>query len=107
MLSNFIIFFTVGNICFYQRLTSLCGPSFLELSKEVYIRKFATKLFHKRYVFPFCVYRIPYLHSIISCKIIYSSIGSDVLRIGRTTTYMLNMATSVNILLIWIKKESW
>ena len=41
----------------------------------------------------------------ITSKIFYASAGSDILRFARTTTDLINIATSVNLLLIEVKKQ--
>ena len=63
-----------------------CKASFLDLSEEVYNRKFSTNLLDKRDAFPFYSNRMPYLDSnTIPCKIFDVSVGAETLRIAWTT----------------------
>ena len=48
---------------------------------------------------------MPYLDSNIPSKIIYVSVDSEILRITRITTDLINFVTHVNLLLIWMKKR--
>ena len=58
--------------------------SFLDLSKDHDI-KFTIKLFDKRNVFPFYINRMLYLNCNMPSKILYVSVGSEILRIARTS----------------------
>ena len=46
-----------------------------------------TKLFDKRDAFNFSVVRMPYKCSNIPCKMFYSTIGAEILRICRATSH--------------------
>ena len=60
--------------------------SFLDLSISIKGRSFVTSLYDKRDNFPFSIVRMPYKSSNIPSKIFYSSIGAEILRIGRAST---------------------
>ena len=77
----------------------------MDLSTEVHDRKFTTELFDKRHPFTFYINRIPYLQSNVSSNIFYVSIGSEILRIDRTITEIINMVEQVNLLLKQMKKH--
>ena len=59
--------------------------SFLDLKINIEGRMFDTSLFDKRDDFPFDIVRMPYKSSNIPSKIFYSSLGAEILRIGRAT----------------------
>ena len=59
--------------------------SFLDLDIKVQGNKFSLGLYDKRDSFPFSIVRMPYSSSNMPSKIFYSSIGAEILRIGRTT----------------------
>ena len=67
-----------------------------DLSNTVYL---VIKLFGERDNFPFYIKCLPYLESNIPSKIFYASISYDFLRIVRTATDLINLATPVNLLL--------
>ena len=69
--------------------------SFLGLSIEVHNKKFTTNFFDKRDAFLFHINRIPYLTSRNNLKILYASIGSEILPIARTTSNLINKLTLV------------
>ena len=71
---------------------------------EVHDRKFATKLLGKKGTFPIYINHMSYLGSNMLSKIFYASVGSEVLHIARTTTDLINIMSTVNVLLIWMKK---
>ena len=75
----------------------------MDLSLEVYDRTFTTKFFHKRDAFFFYINRMPYLDNNIPSEKSYASVGSQIFCVGRTTTDLLRR---VNLLLIWMKKQS-
>ena len=60
--------------------------SFLDLSISIKGRSFVTSLYDRRDNFPFSIVRMPYKSSNIPSKIFYSSIGAEILRIGRAST---------------------
>ena len=68
-----------------------CKASSLDHTIEVQDKNFTTELFDKRDALPFYINRMPYLDSNIPSKIFYASIGSEVLRITRTTMGLINM----------------
>ena len=73
----------------------LCKASFLDLTIDVHDRKFTSNLFDKRYAFPFYISRMPNLDSNMPSKVFYTLIGSEILRIVRTTIDLIK-----NVLLI-------
>ena len=46
-----------------------------------------------------------YLDSNVPCKILYTSVGSEILRIARTATDLINMVIRVDLLLTRMKKQ--
>ena len=79
--------------------------SFLDLSIKIANKKFTTKLFDKRDSFPFYINRMPFLDSNMPSKIFYASIGSEILRIVRTTTELNDLKNRVDELLTRMKKQ--
>ena len=63
-----------------------CKTSFLDLSIKVRDKKFTTKLFDERDVFPFHINRMPYLNYNIPYKIFYASVDPEISLIARITT---------------------
>ena len=59
--------------------------SFLDLDIKIRNNKFVLGLYDKREHFPFSIVRMPYITSNMPSKIFYSSLGAEILRIGRTT----------------------
>ena len=59
--------------------------SFLDLDIKIENNKFVLGLYDKRDYFPFSIVRMPFLCSNMPSKIFYSSLGAEILRIGRTT----------------------
>ena len=57
--------------------------SFLDLNIKINHNKFITSLYDKRDAFPFSIVRMPFKDSNMPSKIFYSSLGAEVLRIGR------------------------
>ena len=57
--------------------------SFLDLQIDLNENRFETSLYDKRDNFPFSIVRMPYKCSNIPSNIFYSSIGAEILRIGR------------------------
>lgn len=49
---------------------------------------------------------MPYLDSNMLSKIFYASVGSEILRISRTTADLIRMVTCANLLLIRMKEQS-
>lgn len=58
----------------------------------------------KEMPFPF-VDCMPYLDSNMSSKKIYPSVGSEILRISRTSTDLINVVTHVKLYLTRMKKQ--
>ena len=61
------------------------SASFLNLEIWIEDGKFIHKLYDKRDAFPFSIVRMPYLCSNIPCKIFYSALVGEFLRIARAT----------------------
>ena len=80
----------------------LCKSSFfLDFSIEVYYWKFITKTFDEEDVFPLYINSVPYLDSNIPFKKKkknHDLVGSEILRIARTTKDMINMVLLINLL---------
>ena len=75
--------------------SEICGR---QPSIEVHDRIFTTtKSLYKRDGFPFYINRMADLDSSIPSKIFYTLITSEILRIARTTTDLINMITYVNL----------
>ena len=72
---------------------------------EDHDRRYTAKLFDKRDAFPVFVDCMPYLDSNMSSKKIYPSVGSEILRISRTTTDLINVVTHVKLYLTRMKKQ--
>ena len=60
--------------------------SFLDLNISIKGRSFETSLYDKRDSFPFSIVRMPYKSSNMPSKIFYSTIGAEVLRLGRASS---------------------
>ena len=60
--------------------------SFLDLNISIKGRSFETSLYEKRDSFPFSIVRMPYKSSNMPSKIFYSTIGAEVLRLGRASS---------------------
>ena len=60
--------------------------SFLDLDISIRGRSFNTSLYDKRDSFPFSIVRMPFKCSNIPSKIFYSTIGAEILRIGRASS---------------------
>ena len=81
-----------------------CKASFLEFPIEAFDKKFTTILLGKRDAFAFYINRMAYLYMDIPSKMFYALVGSEFLRFVSTTTDLINIATRVNLLLIWMEK---
>ena len=75
------------------------NASFLDLSIHLREQHFEVRLFDKRDAFPFDIVRMPQRHSNIPSRIFYSSIGAEVLRIGRTSSNVISFIESSKKLL--------
>ena len=82
-----------------------CKVSFLHLSTEFYDRKFTAKLFDERNTFPFYINRMTDSECNIPSKVFYASTDSDILRFARTKADLINIVTSLNLLLIQMIKQ--
>ena len=69
--------------------------TFLDLCIEIKDGVFTTRLFDKRDQFGFSITRLPYRDSNIPCKMFYSSIAAECLRVCRATSSDENAATSI------------
>ena len=67
-------------------------------------KKFATMLLGKGDAFPFYINRMSYLYMDTPSKMFHALVSSELLRIVRTTTDLINMATRVNLLFIRMEK---
>ena len=77
--------------------------SFLDL--EIKIAQFATCLYDKRDAFPFSIVRMPFRKSNIPTNMFYSTIGSEVLRIGRVTSHVDSFLKSTSSVLARMFKQ--
>ena len=75
----------------------------LEITKEN--GYFSTKLFDKRDEFPFSIVRLPFASSNIPTNMFYSSIGAEILRIGRVSSSADNFLSSCNTLIARVKRQ--
>ena len=75
----------------------------LEITKED--GHFNTKLYDKRDDFPFSIVRLPFLSSNIPTSMFYSSIGAEILRIGRVSSSTCNFLSSCKTLIERVKKQ--
>ena len=75
----------------------------LEITKED--GHFNTKLYDKRDDFPFSIVRLPFLSSNIPTSMFYSSIGAEILRIGRVSSSTGNFLSSCKTLIERVKKQ--
>ena len=78
------------------------SASFLDLALAVTEGVIDTKLFDKRDAFNFSVVRMPYKCSNIPCKMFYSTIGAEALRICRATShynfFLISAGSLINIM---------
>ena len=79
--------------------------SFLDMDIKVAERKFSISLFDKRDAFPFSIVRMPHRKSNIPTNMFYSTLGSEVLRIGRTTSHLEDFLKSSSSLLRRMKNQ--
>ena len=73
--------------------------AFLDLSISMKGRLFQTSLYDKRDNFPFSIVRMPFKSSNIPSKIFYSTIGAEILRIGRASSTTENFTRSAKLVL--------
>ena len=89
-----------------RRMMILVKPRFWTFSIDVHDRRFTLSCLIKRYVFPFNINCMPSLDSYIPSKIFCTSIGCEILHVSRTVRSLINMVTHVDLLLMWMKKQS-
>ena len=73
--------------------------TFLDLDLTKNDRQLDMKLFDKRDDFPFSIVRLPFASSNIPTSMFYSSVGAEILRIGRVSSSVENFVSSSRILL--------
>ena len=81
------------------------SASFLDIEICIENNKFKYKHYDKRDDFPFSIVRMPFLNSNMPSKIFYASLGSEILRLGRTTNDITSLKYNVNNLLSRMKKQ--
>ena len=79
--------------------------TFLDLDLTLVYGHLDVKLFDKRDSFPFAIVRLPFLSSNIPTTMFYSSIGAEILRIGRVSSSFENFLLSASILLDRARKQ--
>ena len=79
--------------------------SFLDLDISIDQTQFKLQLFDKRDSFPFSIVRMPYCCSNMPSSIFYSSVGAEILRIGRSTTTLNNFKNTASKLLLRMSKQ--
>ena len=85
--------------------TTNTSTSFLDLHIEIINGIFTTKIFDKRDHFGFNITRLPYRESNIPCKMFYSSIAAECLRICRATSASADAISSIHTLLARMTKQ--
>lgn len=81
------------------------SASFLDLALAINEGVIDTKLFDKRDAFNFSVVRMPYKCSNIPCKMFYSTIGAEILRICRATSHYNFFLLSARNLIDRMRKQ--
>ena len=81
------------------------STNFLDLTISIENGVFVTRLYDKRDHFGFSITRLPYRESNIPCKMFYSSIAAESLRICRATTTSNNASLSVQALVKRMAKQ--
>ena len=79
--------------------------AFLDLDLKIAERQFSISLFDKRDAFPFSIVRMPHRKSNIPTNMFYATLGSEVLRIGRTTSHLDDFLTSTSSLLTRMRNQ--
>ena len=81
--------------------------SFLDLEIKITQtqRQFVTSLYDKRDAFPFSIVRMPYQRSNIPTNMFYSTIGSEILRIGRANSNVDSFLKSASSILARMSKQ--
>ena len=78
--------------------------SFFDIDLDIKDNKISTKLYDKQDSFQ-CLFCMPICNSIIPSKIFYSSIGSEILRLARSTSDRVTLKILVNELLGRVSKQ--
>ena len=81
--------------------------SFLDLSIKISQNKFEGNLFDKRDAFSFSIVRMPILESNVPTNIFYSSLGAELLRIGRANNKHGTLFNSAHTLVKTNDKSRW
>ena len=81
------------------------STDFLDLHIEIVDGIFTTKIFDKRDHFGFNITRLPYRESNIPCKMFYSSIAAECLRICRATSASVDAISSIHTLFTRMTKQ--
>ena len=79
--------------------------SFLDLDIKKVNKKFEVCLYDKRDSFPFSIVRMPFRRSNIPTNIFYSTVGSEILRIGRATSSVDSFLKSTSCFLTRMIKQ--
>ena len=79
--------------------------TFLDLDIQIVEKQFLTCLFDKRDAFPLSIVRMPYRNSNIPTNMFYATLGSEILRIGRTTSHRDDFLKSASSLLTRMVKQ--
>ena len=79
--------------------------SFLDLEIKIEQRQFVTCLYDKRDAFPFSIVRMPYQKSNIPTNMFYSTIGSEILRIGRANSNVESFLKSASSFLARMSRQ--
>ena len=79
--------------------------NFLDLHIKINNRTFTTMLYDKRDDFGFNITRLPYKNSNIPCRMFYSSIAAECLRICRATSSDTQAASSITSLLTRMRNQ--
>ena len=81
------------------------STNFLDLHINIVDGIFTTRLFDKRDHFGFYINRLPFKDSNIPCKMFYSSIAAECLRVCRATSTSDHAATSIKGVIACMKKQ--
>ena len=79
--------------------------SFLDLEIAKANKKFEMCLYDKRDAFPFSIVRMPFRKSNIPTNMFYSTVGSEVLRIGRANSKVESFVKSTSSLLARMTRQ--
>ena len=81
------------------------STNFLDLHIEIDNGVFTTRIFDKRDQFGFHITRLPFRESNIPCKMFYSSIGAECLRICAATSVGLHATSSIKAVISRMSKQ--